>query len=337
MFRRLFVCFFAILAALLLQTLADQNSKPSFTNSLIPGTSSGDLVGAIVFHRHGDRTPVMTYPLDPWSDPKVWPIGYGQLTNEGKRQLYELGTWLRLRYKGTAVLHEHYHPDDVYYRSTDTDRTLMSASVLASALYPTVTEADRWLNSGDSSAPVAVGSVWQPIPIHSMPTHLDDVLYMGRSCAYYDYLHAEQERKDLRHYNAHYPHLMAFLSNHTGFVINNTLFLTVVYDTLALEAAHNLTMPAWSRRIYPHSDALRHMAQRSFTRDTRTEPLVRLKFGRIIGEILQRFRERATGRLVPVRRSLWLNSAHDSTLACILDVLGLHKVRVFVSSKMFQM
>lgn len=52
---------------------------------------------AIIF-RHGDRTPVETYPTDPWQNQSYWPVKFGELTNIGKRQHYALGQWLRERY-----------------------------------------------------------------------------------------------------------------------------------------------------------------------------------------------------------------------------------------------
>lgn len=52
---------------------------------------------ALIF-RHGDRTPVDPYPTDPWRDPSLWPVKFGELTNTGKSQQYALGRWLRARY-----------------------------------------------------------------------------------------------------------------------------------------------------------------------------------------------------------------------------------------------
>ncbi|CAG9781784.1 unnamed protein product [Diatraea saccharalis] len=49
-------------------------------------------------NRHGDRTPVDTYPTDPWRNESLWPVKFGELTNIGKRQHYALGRWLRKRY-----------------------------------------------------------------------------------------------------------------------------------------------------------------------------------------------------------------------------------------------
>ena len=32
-------------------------------------------------YRHGDRTPVASYPTDPYNNVSYWPNGWGQLTN----------------------------------------------------------------------------------------------------------------------------------------------------------------------------------------------------------------------------------------------------------------
>lgn len=65
----------------------------------LPRAPTKQPVSVVVFFRHGDRTPVDPYPLDPWGDAKYWPVPFGELTDIGKRQHYELGTVLRERYK----------------------------------------------------------------------------------------------------------------------------------------------------------------------------------------------------------------------------------------------
>lgn len=58
---------------------------------------------AAVLYRHGDRTPVETYPTDPWRNESIWPVKFGELTNIGKQQHYALGQWLRKRYSVSTI------------------------------------------------------------------------------------------------------------------------------------------------------------------------------------------------------------------------------------------
>ena len=67
---------------------------------LLFSTTYADLsvkYAAIIF-RHGDRTPVETYPTDPYRNESLWPVRFGELTNTGKEQHYQLGKWFRQRY-----------------------------------------------------------------------------------------------------------------------------------------------------------------------------------------------------------------------------------------------
>ncbi|EDS44284.1 conserved hypothetical protein [Culex quinquefasciatus] len=52
-----------------------------------PSVVEGKLIFAHVIFRHGNRTPIVSYPTDPWRDRYHWPNGWGQLTNNKIRKL----------------------------------------------------------------------------------------------------------------------------------------------------------------------------------------------------------------------------------------------------------
>lgn len=62
----------------------------------IPTTN--DLLMVFILCRHGDRSPVHTFPTDPYR--KLWKMGYGQLTAYGAEQHQELGRIIRKMYSG---------------------------------------------------------------------------------------------------------------------------------------------------------------------------------------------------------------------------------------------
>lgn len=80
----------------------------------------------------------------------------------GKLQLYELGKKYRSYYGN--FIPEDYYEKNIYVRSSDKSRCMMSAATFLAGLYPP-SERQMW----HPEIP------WQPIPIHSLPLHLDDV------------------------------------------------------------------------------------------------------------------------------------------------------------------
>lgn len=56
-----------------------------------------------------------------------------------------------------------------------------------------------------------------------------------------------------------------------------------------------------------------------------TPQMARLKMGFLLREILDRFKMKIQSKLRP-NRSIWMYSAHDSTVAVILNALGMFEV-----------
>jgi hypothetical protein len=113
----------------------------------------GELVLAIVVMRHGDRAPQRHAPAFAAGDRASligdrfpidyarWPVDYGQLTELGMEQTREIGRQLRERYivggKGKSLdfLSVDYKHAETHVRSTDVDRTLVSAMNVMLGLY----------------------------------------------------------------------------------------------------------------------------------------------------------------------------------------------------------
>jgi len=130
--------------------------------------ASEKLIFAIDIIRHGDRTPLIDLP----KAPHHWQEGLGQLTPIGMAQEYQLGKHLRDEYiTQTQLLPEQYSIKTMYVRSTEYDRTVMSAQCLLLGLYP--------LGNGpknSASQAYALPEGYQPIPIFTLPQQEDSLL-----------------------------------------------------------------------------------------------------------------------------------------------------------------
>lgn len=87
----------------------------------------------------------------------------------GKQEVYELGQYLRAKYQ--KLIGTHYTPNKVYIRSTDFDRTLMSAQLVAAGLFPP-SDDQVWMEQLN----------WQPVPIHSVPLNQEHLLAWHIPC-----------------------------------------------------------------------------------------------------------------------------------------------------------
>ncbi|XP_053680099.1 prostatic acid phosphatase [Anopheles nili] len=282
------------------------------------------LLFAHILFRHGDRTPIDPYPNDPWKDPSHWTAGWGELVNAGKIRHLLLGKWLRKRY--ASLLKETYRSDEIYVRSTDVDRTLMSAEANLAGLYPP-TGTDVW----DSSM------TWQPIPVHTVSEDLDGVLAAKKRCPAFDHaLKIYRQSEPYHSYNASLEQLYRYVTEKTGRKYDSLTSLQNLYSALHIEELNNMTLPDWTRSVYP--EPLQTISAMTFAVKTNTTQLARLKMGPLVKEMLQRFRSKANGKLKP-NRSVWMYSAHDVTVASLLNAMRVFELHnpPFAACVMFEL
>ncbi|XP_067619397.1 prostatic acid phosphatase [Eurosta solidaginis] len=302
-----------------------EQQQLKYASNALPSALKGKLIFAHVLYRHGDRTPIEPYPTDPWKGRKNWPVGWGELTNIGKKQHYELGKWLRKRYD--SILNLTYSEDEIYVRSTDVDRTLASAMSNLAGLYPPVGE-EIWNKN----------IAWQPIPVHTMPEKLDKELAGKAYCAAYDYARSTLFNSlEFQKLNQRYQYLYDYLTKYTGKKVSTLEAVQRLNNTFFIESLYNYTLPEWTKKIYPSED-MTYIADFAFAINTYTRHMARLKTGPLIREILQRFRDKTKGSLKP-NRSVWVYSAHDTTVASVLNTLKLYDMKspVYTACVLFEL
>ncbi|XP_069596985.1 testicular acid phosphatase homolog isoform X2 [Ranitomeya imitator] len=283
--------------------------------TLILGDSSlriGDLTFVVVVYRHGDRSPIDTYPTDPYKD-TVWDNGLQQLTQAGIRQQYELGKYLRMRYE--QFLSPAYKKEEIYVRSTDYDRTLMSAQANLAGLYPP-NGTQQW----HPDIP------WQPIPVHTVPVSQDRLLnFPSKDCPrFYELMKETIQLPEYRNRMKAWKDFIARIANVTGYNVGpaDPRWMGKVYDTLFCQKAHNFSLPTWATPDVLASleditafDIKAHMALHKPTEKAR------LTGGILVDAVLRNFTE-------AVKKSSLLKmvmySAHDSTILALQGALGIY-------------
>ncbi len=215
--------------------------KLSFAVSLaltIPyqANAADHLVFALDLIRHGARTANDDIP----TAPHKWSEGRGQLTALGMQQAHQLGVLLNQRYRvDNQLLPLNYQPNTIYIRSTDYDRTMMSAQAVVMGLYP--------LGTGPAlpDATPALPSNFQPIPIHTIPAAQDGAFLIDIGSSElsdlldkYVYTRSDWQAKssELQPHYARWAQL-------TGMTIENMYDVLSLGDTLHAYVAHDIALP----------------------------------------------------------------------------------------------
>ncbi|XP_049918956.1 lysosomal acid phosphatase [Epinephelus moara] len=274
-----------------------------------------NLVYVTVLFRHGDRSPVKAYPTDPHQE-SDWPQGFGQLSQEGMRQHFDLGQFLRKRYKG--FISDSYQRHEISVRSTDYDRTLMSAEANLAGLYPP--SGQQVFNPNLQ---------WQPIPVHTVPLREERLLSFPLSdCPRYKQLMNETEHtEEFINVTIKYKDIIELVRNKTG--LNKTTVETVwsVYDTLFCESRHNMSAPGW---VTPDvMGKLRELKDFGFQVTFgfhKQQEKSRLQGGMLLGEIVKNLSKMAVPDPEQKLKMMML-SAHDTTVAALQASLNVFSGR----------
>jgi hypothetical protein len=170
--------------------------------------ASEQLIFSIDLIRHGDRTAVFNLPAES-SDYKH---AVGELTTEGMKQEYQLGKAVRQEYVTKYhLLPENYQANTMYVRSTDTERTRMSAIAFLRGLYPSS----------------------QAIPIHTVP--LDQESLLAAKPNKDAYVFTQQDKKQLDQQLIRWRKL-------TGLPLTDWRGIILLADNLYVRQIHHLPL-----------------------------------------------------------------------------------------------
>ncbi|KAF8563830.1 hypothetical protein P879_09810 [Paragonimus westermani] len=315
---------------LLLHALSLRFSTSSEENILTPNRPK--LLQIFLLSRHGDRSPIHILPKDPYKD--HWVQGYGQLTTYGAEQHMALGKFIRSSY--STFISPTFHKDEAFFRSSGTDRTLMSANSFIRGLYP------QQLSH-------------IPPPVYSLPIKYDHLLKMSSDCPkfhkmYLDLMNSKEVNRSIKAFEEtidvlrkEYAELFPTESSPADQIRASWK----ICDTLGIWAAHQLSFrPSWlTDKVVEQCGRMLDFKHRvRFS----TPSLTRFRGGPLIAHVIHLARTRAnleqrtvsSGRLplvppfisdlvenVTYRQQLVAYFAHDSTLAAVMSHLKIFNGR----------
>ncbi|XP_033762461.1 testicular acid phosphatase homolog isoform X5 [Pecten maximus] len=196
----------------------------------ITSSAKDRLVLVQAIFRHGDRSPVSTFPND--KHRSYWYRGLGQLTKEGMRQEYNLGKLFNMRYGEGEFLSSRYINSEIKVTSSDFDRTLMSAYCVLSGLYPPKGKEQQW--NPDLN--------WQPIPVHTKPQK-EDFIFSLAACPRYQALVQDYRGENtMSNFVATHQDLVEQIMNISGLSKDSW---SNIADILYCQYVHNLSLPEW--------------------------------------------------------------------------------------------
>ncbi|CAB3410983.1 unnamed protein product [Caenorhabditis bovis] len=286
-----------------------------------------ELLLSQVVWRHGDRAPVGTYPTDPYKE-EAWHNGWGELTQLGMWQQYALGRLLYKKYINSSrpLLSRQYYPKEVYIRSTDVNRTLVSALSNLAGMF------ENGEAGSDYPDKTAWPRGWTPIPVHTVAENDDPIGNVFAPCPRADELVNEiYDASTYQRFVAENQEFLDFLSDKTGKkVVMPEVYL--INDVHYIETLYNMSQPEWITEEV--TEKLRNLSQIG-TRflfgiaDPYKPELIRLRGGPLLRTIIDKMNQKLSCLNSSTPECAWMSklkyhaySAHDTTVYAFLTTFG---------------
>uniref|UniRef100_A0A9J7XE11 Lysosomal acid phosphatase n=1 Tax=Cyprinus carpio carpio TaxID=630221 RepID=A0A9J7XE11_CYPCA len=238
-----------------------------------------------------------------------WPQGFGQLSQEGMKQHFELGQFLKKRY--TGFLSEDYDRHEIFIRSTDVDRTLMSAEANLAGMFPP--------NGSEEFNP---DLKWQPIPVHTVPVDKEKLLsFPLEDCPRYTQLMNETEKTDI-FLNMTETYKVKMVRNKTGLEKANIETIWSFYDTLFCEAKHGMRPPDWvTPSVMETLKMLKNFGFQILFGIYKRKEKCRLQGGLLLDQIIKNL-SNAAAPDSKQEVKMMVYSAHDTTVVALQEALN---------------
>lgn len=124
-----------------------------------------------------------------------------------------------------------YSSKTIYIRSTDFDRTLMSAQLIAAGMFPPAAE-EKWHDQIN----------WQPVPVHTIPITQEHLLAWHIPCPRFMFLLKNYSKSAERQALIEkYKYSIKFWEEQSGLKIETLADVMYLYDTLYVENRMGLT------------------------------------------------------------------------------------------------
>ena len=162
---------------------------------------------------------------------------------------------------------------------------------------------------------------WEPLPIHTLPHSMDNVLVRGNNCPRYNAMCTElwtsRPTPEVVVEETKYADFWQLVKRQAGLSPDTALKnLWFIPDALFVERSYGLELPGWvDDTVYKHLMDYKNL---NFKMMVYNETLARLSGGNLLNEIQKNMRTKLSGGST---KKMYVYSAHDDTVVPLLAAM----------------